>query len=1448
MNSSIQGFFSIRRAAHAGLIFAAGLAVAAQTDIATEPLITPGTSSVRPNLYFILDNSGSMDWDYLPDWVNDSTYCKDGSGKVYGQGGTSCYGGYGSQRGMPPFHSTDFNSIFYDPTITYTVPKNYDGSNKTSYSGAGSVPWDGYGIQSSSSLTLATAYPDTEWCTDGTYSNCMRNDNYLLPGTVGGVSYTTMHSTTASGTKTFATGSPASPTTASRSVGPYYYVMVPGEYCTTKKLTDCAPQTGPTTARNYAAKLRWCNNSSLKSADDAATTSTVEGCQALKTSTYKYPLYPTIALSAAATSASPLGYVKITSVTQNSSFNINQITVNGVTVLFASAIACSSASATCNTSSGTSSTRINNVRNAIAAAVTQNGFSAAAYTSPGNGVVKITAPAGTAFNGKTLRMTANGYTNVYSVGSGNFRFELGSDLSGSLDSSDYDNGVFSNSGVDGGPALYAPGAWKRIDIVSGQTYGDIVDSGTTIVDRSGRSDCAAKPNCTYTEELANFANWFAWYRSRMQMMKSSVSIAFQGIDDQYRLGYFTLNSASMATTSNNGLNIDDFNATQKQKWYTRLFAADPGSGTPLREALSRAGRLYAGEGASVLTSATDPMQYSCQKNYTILSTDGYWNGNGGMQLGGSSSIGNHDGSLNRPELDGRNDSGMLADVAAYYFNTDLRTSNCTGALGGDVCANNVPITTNDTNTTQHMVTFTIGLGIDGVMQYRPNYKQTASAGDLPDDYTAVAAGTSASPTTGVCSWQTSGSCNWPQPGADKQENIDDLWHAAVNGHGTYYSARKPNDLYTGLTDTLSMITASNGGAAAATTSNPNITTGDNFVFSSSYMTVEWTGELVSQNIDVGTGAILPTVNWSAQTQLDAKGPTTRNIWTWSVESASHLKSFNWASLNNSNPNTCNPPNDEQGCFSSTYIDSTLSQFCASGPTCVSSTDKVSASGENLVLYLRGETTHETESPPWYRPRTHRLSDIVSAEAVYAGRYLYDYGSGYPDQGTARANPTVYVAANDGMLHAFDSANGEERWSYMPSMVLPKLHKLANVSYDTNHNYLLDGSPVVGDIDAGGWKTILVGGLGGGGAGYYALDITDQTAPTAKWEFRKRAGCTTMTAPRTYFSGNVSEDCDLGYSFGNPVIGKLGGTWVVLVSSGYNNHTDGGNGRGYLWVLNADTGEVIRKIYTGYGDTTTPSGLARINAWSEDATHDNIIDYAYGGDLLGNLYRFDLATGGVTLLKSFGSTQPITAKPELGKVVTGTGQEKRVVFVPTGRLLGLTDLGNTDTQAFYAIWDKASGTPPSTLVTSTVSGGGDGRIGTTCDSVFEDDNNLGWKMNFPDAGERGTTDPTLAFGTLVFSTNKPSAADACNPSGFESWVYNIDYACGGVVSMPSDSNTHIATHYSGASTRPNVVVLPNGVVKSITRTTGQQLSNNVEDVRVNAASGGVRRVSWRELLD
>jgi hypothetical protein len=110
--------------------------------------------------------------------------------------------------------------------------------------------------------------------------------------------------------------------------------------------------------------------------------------------------------------------------------------------------------------------------------------------------------------------------------------------------------------------------------------------------------------------------------------------------------------------------------------------------------------------------------------------------------------------------------------------------------------------------------------------------------------------------------------------------------------------------------------------------------------------------------------------------------------------------------------------------------------------------------------------------------------------------------------------------------------------------------------------------VAGDayID-GQWRTLLVGGLGAGGRGYYALDVTDPENPKALWEFTNN---------------------NLGLSFGRPEITKLAsGTWVVIVGSGYNN-TSPGDGQGRLLVIDAATGALLSSIVATDTTNTGPA--------------------------------------------------------------------------------------------------------------------------------------------------------------------------------------------------------------------------------------------------------------------
>ncbi len=359
--------------------------------------------------------------------------------------------------------------------------------------------------------------------------------------------------------------------------------------------------------------------------------------------------------------------------------------------------------------------------------------------------------------------------------------------------------------------------------------------------------------CTYDEEMTNFANWYSYYRTRLQMMKTSTTRAFKNIDTRYRIGFITIHKL-------NYLPIAKFDATQKASWYNALTNTDTTGSTPLRSALTAVGRIFAGKGSSAVGNAADPMQYSCQQNFTLLTTDGYWNSDSASDVKdilGTGTVGNMDKGAGsplaptsanpRPIFEGPTASSeTLADAAKYYYDTDLRDTSLAIVRALQVwmsCQNNVFVTGSDNNNQQHMTTYTLGLGVDGILSYASDYK-TQTSGDFKD--------------------LMNGTINWPVPAQNTQKAVDDLWHAAVNGRGTYFSAKDPTQLATSLSDALSSITSKVGAGAAAATSTLNPVAGDNFAYVASYATVKWTGNLEARTIDIDTGEVSSDAAWCAE--------------------------------------------------------------------------------------------------------------------------------------------------------------------------------------------------------------------------------------------------------------------------------------------------------------------------------------------------------------------------------------------------------------------------------------------------------------------------------------------------------------------------------------------------------------------------------------------------------
>lgn len=1451
-------------------------ALAAAVALATAPLATSTTSTVKPNVMFILDDSGSMGLNYLPDWVNDEIPST-----------TTRY------TSIPVLlRNSGFNGVAYNPAITYTpaVLFNADGTlNTTTYPSKSSawnaVKIDGFNVQNTGNADLLAQFPDVEWCTNvtdgsGNYTDCLRNDNLLLPGTVTSKNYTNRRVVFATGTGSVASGQPDAPTTSSRTFGPFYYSTVPGEYCTEIGLRDC--QVTQTATYNVPAKVRWCN-----SATAAAAAAPAAGtCQGLNSNTFSHPRYPTrfftpaipgspfipAVLPAAATAPTP-GTIRITGVNQNRNVSIQCAGTHvGVTAQFQSS------------NSGTAATRLDALFTSYGGAggITANGY-------------KITcAKSGTPTNLLTCSVTAPVGPSACPGG-----FTIDSDIATSQNTGP----VGGTNAVVGSPAVPA------VVAVPAAYYGsfvrtDIIPATASYPKATTRTDCAGA-TCSYNEEMTNFANWWAYYQTRMQAMKTSVSRAFKTIDNRYRVGFTTILYTGFSNTDSRHLNNNTFELAHKNTWFTKLFATPPSGFTPLRGALSKAGRYY---GKKLGGTQVDPVQYSCQQNFAILSTDGYWNTNAevagsytSLNLAGGA-IGDMDGGTTLPPMkQGTNPvADTLADIAKYYYDTDLRTSalgNCAGGISSDfpsgnpdVCTNNVFVSATDNNTKQHMTTFTMGLGIDGTLNYQTDYL-TATSGDFYNLKNSLG-----TPTV-----------RWPDPIAGTEgERIDDLWHAAVNGQGTYFSAKDPDSIVAGFKTALSAITAKLGAAAAAATSTLNPVAGNNFAYVASYTTNIWKGNLESRTINVTTGVVSEDATWCVEniTAQTCASPATvvantsgsSTVYNCVLAAASVTSStctspgvFDGAALPNPTctteiatsctgtmPSKVADLTDTRNIYTANAAGTALvpfdAAFATANPTffnaarintlsqwgLLNAAQQTAAQGTNLVNFLRGQKGFEDRTSNLaanrlYRSREAVLGDALESQPSFIGKPVFSYP--YPGYSAFKATyagraGNVYMGTNDGMMHAFAAATGIENWAYIPSMVVPNLWKLADTNYQ--HVNYVNGSPITSDICTANctnaasavWKTILVGGLNGGGRGYYALDITSPTAPSLLWEFKP------------------SNDADLGYTFGLPIITrKADGTWVVLVTSGYDNGTlsgdavtnnsPAGNGKGYLYVLNAGTGALLAKITTNVGDATTPSGLAKIAAFN-DEPGGNKTGYVYGGDLQGNLWRFDInstasaaiGTGEVlkfaTLLDGSGVAQPITTTPQLGKI-----DDKRIVFIGTGKYLETSDLSNTQVQSQYAIKDDdATSTlvnARTSLVQQTLTNAAGAGTRSVTDNAVDFESGRGWYFNFPDSKERVNIDARLVQGTLLIPSIVP-ANSVCSPGGY-GWLNFIDYKNGGAVA------TGLAgVKYDSTIVGVNVLFIDGKPVVEIVTSTNPTPE---KDARVLFGEGSNqfvgKRVLWRELI-
>ena len=799
----------------------------------------------------------------------------------------------------------------------------------------------------------------------------------------------------------------------------------------------------------------------------------------------------------------------------------------------------------------------------------------------------------------------------------------------------------------------------RVNDANNNAYVDngelILLTGTAIPEalkaKKTPSGGGARELMTVEEEALNMANWFGYYRRRSMAAQYAMSTALEEFTN-VNVGFYTIND------NHEGARIAVQSIANLSSLRSTLYGISSWWGTPLRDAFHTVGQYFAGTGAiGPSPFLSEDQGGACQQSFAILITDGYYND-------AFASLGNIDDATKYSPPYGDTYGNTLADIAMRYYDTDL-AANLTDSSPTNDC---------DRNSRQHLVTYAIAYGVEG----------SISLADIDGNKTADPAGCNYADDPYFLKTCTP-KPQWPDPAdSGNQKKIDDLWHATINGRGRFFSASNPAALVQSLTQITKDIKSRMASGASVAVNGDNLNDGS-MLYQSTYDSARWTGDVAAYPLDTTTGAIKPKPLWQASARLDAKSAEERLI--VSSNGATTGLRFSYATL--------------------TPVQQSL------------------LGSAEVVDYLRG-----TEKAGM-RARPHKLGDIVHSSPLLTGTVtpasatdqVDNDDDGQADEGGESVGGTIFVGANDGMLHAFNAQNGEERFAYIPSLVHDHLSQLTRSDY--SHRFYVDATPAVRTIrfaagdcrrdgrdnnadgitdeetenysdakdnDANGQTdeaaekltiTMLVGGLGRGGRGYYGLDIseadqvTKTTAPETvarmvKWEY-----------PRRYFDGKDNNgNGQIDEAAESSLFTETDYLYGPAATDGRDNNGDGStdeSGEKALFIRNSTTGQqtlAYRDDDLGYSYSTPAivrsyrnkkPGLAE-NPWvvlfgngynspnghavlyvldmrsgelirkidtgvggdnglsspvAADINDDARIDYVYAGDLKGNLWKFDL---------------------------------------------------------------------------------------------------------------------------------------------------------------------------------------------------------------------------------
>lgn len=649
-----------------------------------------------------------------------------------------------------------------------------------------------------------------------------------------------------------------------------------------------------------------------------------------------------------------------------------------------------------------------------------------------------------------------------------------------------------------------------------------------------------------------------------------------------------------------------------------------------------------------------------------------------------------------------------------------------------------------------------------------------------------------------------------------------LSDAANYGQGKYYQATDSTGLNAALSSALSEITSKAGSGGSGVTSGTILGSGSSF-FQTSYDPKDWRGTIKSYGFTASGTVNTSAVQWTTDTAI-VPGATAPIYQSWNSQTNT-VVTLAYANF-------------------STAQQTTLNQGLPSGIT-----------GSDLVEWSKG--TNKTG----LKVRSVLLGDIINSPLVLAsptdktasdlsGDSTY---SAYLATKAANMNASLVVNANDGFVNVINSTSGARRYAYMPSSVLPSLRYIADTGYinGVSHKFLVDGQ--VGVFDAqlnSAWKTLALGGTGAGGRTFYALQLFDASAGNATralWE---------ISAPTSANTANAFND--LGYAYARPEVARLAdGRWAAFISNGYGSNS----GVAALYVVDVRDGSLIKKIVVDGSETSNGLSSVKLRVNSQ-----NVVQAAYGGDLKGRLWKFDLSgtsidTWGVAFsgkplfTTAGGTTQPITAQPLLADNSLGG----KVVFFGSGKFNETADKTNKDLQAFYAVWDADGGSgqiTTSSLQAQAVTGvfsGSSGQFITTSQNEVTYPAEKGWYLplvyNNVLTGERVINQANLILGRIVFTTASVDTTDPCASFGtgklveldaFSGKMLNyavLDTNSDGVV----DSNDTVSAGVIFTGGNPTLNAIVNGGTRKVVNDSSGGITTLVEK-----SGGGSRRIMWRQI--